>query len=214
MSSTHLRAALFAGVVLLAGYAGGLSAGSDTQSTSALLGSTTVHVAGTTVESTPATLTAESTRDISVVNNRSVPYTVRFYVVSEPNPVLDVTFTNGSVLTRPVNESGPFVQVVPFVHRDGSSVEPVRNVSSIRPADSAQIAKWSATVRPESTVSLPTPVERRNVTLLVVVETTATERPLVYTSTMERCDPPHSKLGQFRLTLPSERNQVSISSSC
>ncbi|WP_435174822.1 hypothetical protein [Halorussus sp. AFM4] len=211
-----LPAALLAALVLLAGCTGTLADGPDARQTTALADppSATTTAPDPTTEATRRRDAAETTPEIAVVNNRSVPYVVRFYVLRDPSPALTVSYANGSVLTRHVGERDPLVQSVPFVHWTGSSVEPVRNVSSIRPANSTAIAKWSAAARPESTVELPRPVAHRNVTLLVVVETRATDRTLVYTAAMERCEPPRPELGRYRLTLPRDRNRVRVGSSC
>lgn len=206
MPRTAPLSALLIGLVLLAGCAGNVS---DTGVT---------HAPNTTdAESTSgepnSVATAGGSEAIAVVNERSVPLGVRLYVLREPNPVLDITFANGSTLTQPVNDSSPVVQGLPFVY-GGTADEPNRNVTSIRPTGSAAIAKWSAIVRPASAITFPRPIDRHNVTVLVVVETTSPEQPLVYTAGMNRCEPPHAELSEFRLTLRSHANRIGMNIGC
>ncbi|WP_135826896.1 hypothetical protein [Halorussus ruber] len=169
-----LHTALLVGLVLLAGCSGGLGQTDTPRSTDATAEPTTTEESG--AESAPPRLS----QPISVVDERSVSYRVEFYVFREPSPVLNVSFGNGTAVTKSVDESDALVQSVPFVDRDDSTVEPVRNITAIAPAVPTGAAEWSAVVRPESAVSLPAPVETGNVTLLVVVERAPADRPWVY----------------------------------
>lgn len=211
MPHTAHYSALLIGLLLLGGCTGNLSGIKSTQ-----LPSTTVNAESTStfIGTDSAAHTGGVSEPIAVVNNRSTPYRVRFYVVRESNPELNVTFGNGSTVTKSINESSPLVQGIPFVHRSTSSVERVRNISSIQPTNSDSVAEWSAIVQPESAVSLPRPIDRHNVTLLVVVKTTVEEQSVVYTAAMERCEPPRPELSEFRIFLQEDVNTLRFSSSC
>lgn len=105
-------------------------------------------------------------RNISIVNRRSTTYTVTFRVFRGPMTAVNLTFRNGSVRTV---LAGTFhLDLPPPEKLDVYLSRFDGDLTNIEPVHTSQVARWSAVIRPHSTASLPIPVERRNVTYVVV----------------------------------------------
>lgn len=134
------------------------------------------------------TLPAEQTQPITVTNNRSVPYTVTFRVVRGPIRAVNLTYANGSV--RKKRFKNPQLPDLPFLS--------YQNITGVDPVNTTAVAQWSAIVQPESTVTLPIPSERQNMTLLVVVKTKTAEQSQVIGAPILRCS---DELGGIDITV-------------
>lgn len=156
------------------------------------------------VESPSDTPTTEESQPIAVVNNRSTPYRVTFQVVRGPIPAVNLTYENGSVQTKPV--ANPQTFTLPFLG--------LKNVTDVELVNTSEVAQWSAIVQPESTVTLPLPIDRHNVTLLAVVKTQTAGESRVVKAQPAWCGPSNAELVEFHLHLQEGRNNFRGGSSC
>lgn len=149
---------LVALVVLLAGCNGGLA------------GDAPATTPTETESNTPTTSTTEVDRDgqaalvtqnISITNHRFDAVVVTVYALRGSVKQINYSYGNGSARTntRPQGDAG---KVWPDVDLGD-------NVTGDEPVNNTEVARWSAHVTQNETVSLPTVASRQNVSYLIVV---------------------------------------------
>ncbi len=148
-------------------------------------------------QKTPTQSTTNS-QEISIVNNRSTDYLVSVQVINGPVSEVNFTLSNGTVLTRPIDST--FEYIYGGAH----------NVTEIQPTNSTPVARWSAYLVADSTVTLPVPVERTNVTVMTVVSSTKSGTPVVAVSTTQ-C-PPSKSSSESQSTLREVQVELSENS--
>lgn len=168
VSRLTIRVLVLASLLTLAGCAALSGDGPDSTTT-----------ASQTHTTTP---TFESRNAISVVNEQSKGHIVTVQVVSESVTALNLTHENGTVVTHQLKNPNS----VPSLRLREWVVE--NNVTAVEPANTTTVARWSADLDAHSTVTLPFPVERQNVTILIVVSEKEPHTPPL-AAIMARCPP-------------------------
>lgn len=127
----------------------------------------------TITEDEPDGPSVHQAQNISVTNNWVDEVVMLVYIFQGDVETVNLTYANGSVRTDSKAQYD-------MTRNSGwPSVIPADNVTSIEPVNTTEIAYWSAVVSRNATVSLPTPVERQNVSYLFVVRPPGDE-PILY----------------------------------
>lgn len=195
-------------LVVLAGCLGGLLGGerSSPTPTETAVDSSAVQSSPSRTPTSPATPTSTPTatedgptvpatqepRNLSVTNYRYEEVVVTVRAVRGPVEKLNVTYGNGSVRTDARKEYDVDVGW-PFGPWLG------RNVTSVEPVDTTAVARWSADVSRNETVSLPTVATHPHVSYLVVVYHPFFEQ--VVDGRLVECTPPFSRVERFELQM-------------
>lgn len=170
-------AVVVAVLVVFAGCLGGLVG--EKQSTS------------TATDDGRAVPTAHATQNISITNYRFDEIIVTVQAVEGPVETLNFTYQNGSTQT----ESRP----QDAARHGWPRVSLGDEVTAVAPANATEVARWSAAVPRNETVSLPTVATHPNASYLVVVHLPAFEQ-VVHVDIVE-CTPPFPSLKRFELQL-------------
>lgn len=194
-------AALLIGSVVLAGCSGAFL-GPETSAPRTTEHEPSPQPATATEPATPtATETASNgsgvpeRQNITVTNYHSAAVTVTVHAVGRPVTKLRLTSANGSVQTdaRSDYDAGLGWPYGPYW---------VENLTSVTPANTTELGRWSTVVAPGETASLPTLATRENVTYLVVVSLSSSGR--VLTAALPTCvsaGPDHPTVAQFTVRI-------------